>query len=306
MLKKYTEQDVKYMKIAIQEFIDYLHNEKNTSLNTEISYKRDLKKLEEFLTEQGVEREEQISASLLNSYVLYLENSRFAPASVSRNVASVRAFFQFLYKNHVIEEDPSQHLKAPKVEKKTPEILSVKEVELLLKQPDSHTAKGIRDRAMLELLYATGMRVSELIHLKAENVNLNLGYVTCCDGERERIIPFGKICQDALREYLNKVRKCLVGEREVEELFTNCSGKPMSRQGFWKVLKCYAQQAGITRDITPHTLRHSFAAHLLQNGADIKSVQEMLGHSDISTTQIYLNLNVNKMRDVYMSAHPRH
>ena len=306
MLKKYTEQDVKYMKIAIQEFIDYLHNEKNTSQNTEVSYKRDLKKLEEFLTEQGVERQEQISAPLLNSYVLYLEDSGFAPASISRNVASVRAFFRFLYKKHGIDEDPSEQLKAPKVEKKTPEILSVSEVELLLKQPDDHTAKGIRDRAMLELLYATGMRVSELIHLKVEDVNLNLGYVTCCDSERERIIPFGKICQDALRNYLNKARKCLVGDCQVEELFTNCSGKPMSRQGFWKVLKGYARQAGITGDITPHTLRHSFAAHLIQNGADIKSVQEMLGHSDISTTQMYLNLSVSKMRDVYMSAHPRH
>lgn len=293
------------MKIAIQEFIDYLHNEKNTSQNTEVSYKRDLKKLEEFLTEQGVEREEQISAALLNSYVLYLENSRFAPASVSRNVASVRAFFRFLYRKHVIEEDPSEQLKAPKVEKKMPEILSVSEVELLLQQPAAHTSKGMRDRAMLELLYATGMRVSELIHLKVEDVNLNLGYVTCSDGERERIIPFGKICTDALREYLDKARNSLVGEHEVEELFTNCSGKPMSRQGFWKVLKAYAQQAGITRDITPHTLRHSFAAHLIQNGADIKSIQEMLGHSDISTTQMYLNLNVNKMRDVYMNAHPR-
>lgn len=293
------------MKIAIQEFIDYLHNEKNTSQNTEVSYKRDLKKLEEFLTEQGVEREEQISAALLNSYVLYLENSRFAPASVSRNVASVRAFFRFLYRKHVIEEDPSEQLKAPKVEKKMPEILSVSEVELLLQQPAAHTSKGMRDRAMLELLYATGMRVSELIHLKVEDVNLNLGYVTCSDGERERIIPFGKICTDALREYLDKARNSLVGEQEVEELFTNCSGKPMSRQGFWKVLKAYAQQAGITRDITPHTLRHSFAAHLIQNGADIKSIQEMLGHSDISTTQMYLNLNVNKMRDVYMNAHPR-
>lgn len=294
------------MKIAIQEFIDYLHREKKTSQNTEVSYKRDLKKMEEFLTQQGVEREDQVSPLLLNSYVLYLENSRLAPASISRNVASVRAFFRFLYKNRVIDEDPSEHLKAPKIEKKMPEILSVEEVEVLLQQPDVHTAKGMRDRAMIELLYATGMRVSELIRLRAEDVNLSLGYVICCDGERERIIPFGRICQDALQEYLSKARESFVRERQVEELFTNCSGRPMSRQGFWKVLKTYARQAGITRDITPHTLRHSFAAHLIQNGADVKSVQEMLGHSDVSTTQMYLNLNVNKIRDVYMNAHPRH
>ena len=294
------------MKIAIQEFIDYLHREKKTSQNTEVSYKRDLKKMEEFLTQQGVEREDQVSPLLLNSYVLYLENSRLAPASISRNVASVRAFFRFLYKNRVIDEDPSEHLKAPKIEKKMPEILSVEEVEVLLQQPDVHTAKGMRDRAMIELLYATGMRVSELIRLRAEDVNLSLGYVTCCDGERERIIPFGRICQDALQEYLSKARESFVRERQVEELFTNCSGRPMSRQGFWKVLKTYARQAGITRDITPHTLRHSFAAHLIQNGAEVKSVQEMLGPSDVSTTQRYLNLNVNKIRDVYMNAHPRH
>lgn len=294
------------MKIAIQEFIDYLHSKKNISKNTEMSYKRDLKRFEEFLTQQGVEREEQISAPLLNSYVLYLESSGFASASVSRNVASIRAFFRFLYKNHVIQEDPSEQLKAPRIERKTPEVLSIKEVELLMEQPDLHTAKGVRDRAMMELLYATGIRVSELIHLKVDDVNLNLGYITCSDNERARIIPFGTICKNALQDYLNKARRCFAGDRDVEELFTNCSGRPMSRQGFWKVLKGYARQAGITGEITPHTLRHCFAAHLIQNGADIKSVQEMLGHADISTTQMYLNLNVNKIRDVYMNAHPRH
>ncbi len=294
------------MEHTIQEFINYLHNEKKTSYNTEISYQRDLKKLEEFLTMQGISDVSQINDTLLNSYIFYLEREHFAASSISRNVASVRAFFRYLVKKDKIQSDPSEELKPPKVEKKTPEILSVEEVDLLLKQPNDNTPKGIRDRAMLELLYATGMRVSELIHLKLEDVNLQLGYVTCSDGSKERIIPFGSVCRRTLQRYLVEARGRFVGDKEEEVLFTNCSGRMMSRQGFWKVLKVYAQSAGITRDITPHTLRHSFAAHLLQNGADIKSVQEMLGHSDISSTQMYLNLSVNKMRDVYMNAHPRH
>lgn len=293
------------MESAIQNFINYLHNVKKTSHNTEISYQRDLKKMEEYLTEQGIAQADQVTAAQLSSYILYLERENFAASSISRAVASVRAFFYFLFKNGIIAEDPAENLKPPKVVKKAPEILSVEEVDLLLRQPDKNTPKGMRDKAMLELLYATGMRVSELIGLKAEDVNLQMGYVTCIERNKERIIPFGNVCKKALNSYLTKARESFVGEKDVDVLFTNCSGKAMSRQGFWKVLKGYAENAGISGDITPHTLRHSFAAHLLQNGADIKSVQEMLGHSDISTTQMYLNLSVNKMRDVYMNAHPR-
>ena len=162
----------------------------------------------------------------------------------------------------------------------------------------------IRDR--LELLYATGIRVSELIHLEMSDVNLAMGYINCRDTDSERVIPFGSQAKKALQQYMHTVRNGFLKEQESEVLFTNCSGKPMSRQGFWKVLKSYAEAAGIYRDITPHTLRHSFAVHMLQNGADIRSVQEMLGHSDISTTQVYLGMNMNKMRDVYMKTHPRH
>ncbi len=294
------------MEIAIHDFIEYLHNVKKTSYNTEISYKRDLKKLEEFLNEQGIPDEKQVNASLLNSYLIYLEKEQFAASSISRNVASVRAFFQFLWKSNRIPEDPSEGLHPPKVEKKLPEILTVEEVDTLLAQPNLKTVKGLRDKAMLELLYATGMRVSEMLHLKVSDINLNMGYVTCHERQKERIIPIGKVCQKAMKAYLSKAREKLIGGCKVEELFTNCSGKPMSRQGFWKVLKGYAQSAGITRDITSQTLRHSFAVHMLQNGADLKSVQEILGHSDISTTQVYLDMKVdNKMRDVYMKAHPR-
>lgn len=177
-------------------------------------------------------------------------------------------------------------------------------VLLLLRQPKTDTPKGIRDKAMLEMLYATGIRVSELIHLKIQDVNLMMGYITCRD-EKERIVPFGGPAKKALEQYLGSARAALMHGRDDDVLFVNCSGGPMSRQGFWKILKSYAKSAGITADITPHTLRHSFATHLLQNGADLKSVQEMMGHADISTTQMYLHLGVNKIRDVYRKAHPR-
>ena len=175
-----------------------------------------------------------------------------------------------------------------------------------MKQPDVKTAKGLRDAAMLELLYATGMRVSELIHLQLADLNLRFGYVICHDSDRERVIPIGNTSKNVLSEYMEHGRVYFVRSDSERSLFTNCSGKSMSRQGFWKILKKYASDAGITGDITPHMLRHSFAVHMLRNGADIKSVQEMLGHSDISSTQIYLAENVSKMRDVYMKAHPRH
>lgn len=294
------------MESAIQNFISYLHNTKKTSGNTEVSYERDLKKMVRyFASEQQIREVTQITETSLNSYMLYLERNHFAASTVSRSVASMRAFFQYLYKEHVIPSDPSEALKPPKVEKKMPEILSVEEVDLLLRQPSERTPKGIRDKAMLELLYATGIRVSELIHLEITDVNMQMGYINCRDTEKERIIPFGNTAKRALQAYLNGARGSFLRDEKSRVLFTNCSGKPMSRQGFWKVLKAYASAAGIEKDITPHTLRHSFAAHLVQNGADLKSVQEMMGHSDISTTQMYLNMNVHKIRDVYTKAHPR-
>ena len=293
------------MKCEIEEFIDYLHNTRGTSKNTEVSYERDLRKLETYLTEGGFETEEQITSTVLNSYVLYMERKNFAASSISRSIASIRAFFQYLTRKYGWKENPAEKLKAPKIEKKLPGILTVKEVDLLLAQPKGNTAKGIRDKAMLELLYATGIRVSELIGLKVNDINLKLGYLNCSSGGRERVIPFGTTAKQAVENYMAKSRAQLLGEGKSDFLFLNCSGKSMSRQGFWKVLKGYAASAGIHQDITPHTLRHSFAAHLVQNGADLKSVQEMMGHSDISTTQIYMNMNIHKIRDVYMKAHPR-
>lgn len=293
------------MGSAIQGFIQYLHNTKKSSGNTEVSYERDLRKLSQFLSDQGIEDITQVTATNLNSYMLYLERKRFAPSTVSRSVASIRAFYQYLVKTQEISENPSEGLHPPKVEKKLPEILTVEEVDLLLAQPNAETPKGMRDRAMLELLYATGIRVSELVHLVLSDVNMSLGFLTCRDSGKERIIPFGSVAKKALQTYLTEARPGFVTEESGDLLFTNCSGKMMSRQGFWKILKSYANAAGIQADITPHTLRHSFATHLLQNGADLKSLQEMLGHSDISTTQMYVNMSVNKIRDVYMKAHPR-
>ncbi|HUM82352.1 MAG TPA: site-specific tyrosine recombinase XerD [Lachnospiraceae bacterium] len=293
------------MEEAILRFIKYLHKTKRTSDNTEISYKRDLEKLCKYLTEElAITSWGTVSETNLNSYMLYMEKENYAPSSVSRSVASMRAFFQYMFKKNLTSDNPADKLKPPKIDKKLPGILSVDEVDRLLAQPPADTNKGLRDRAMLELLYATGIRVSELIGLRLGDVNMQMGYINCIDRTKERIIPFGNAAKRALNSYIGKPRDSFLTS-DSDMLFTNCSGKPMSRQGFWKVLKGYASDAGIEGDITPHTLRHSFAAHMIENGADLKSVQEMLGHSDISTTQIYLNMNLNKMRDVYERAHPR-
>ena len=294
------------MEDAIQKFIRYLHKTKKASSNTEVSYERDLKKLQRYLAEeQNVTQWDQVTVTNLNSYMLYLEREKFAASTISRNVASIRAFYQYMEKKGMVLSDISEELKPPKIEKKVPDILTVNEVDLLLKQPRTDSAKGLRDKAMLELLYATGIRVSELIHLKRDDVNMKMSYIHCSDRNKERIIPFGNTAKKALAAYMDSGRKELLHGVDSDMFFVNCSGKSMSRQGFWKVLKCYAKDAGIEVDITPQTLRHSFATHLIQNGADLKSVQEMLGHADISTTQVYLNMSINKMREVYTKAHPR-
>lgn len=293
------------MEKQINEFISYLHNVKKTSQNTEMSYRRDLNKLNRFLVERGICEVNTITRADLEAYVLYLEENQFAAATISRNIAAIKAFYHFMNKQGTVSEDISESLKAPKIEKKMPEILSMDEVIRLLEQPGGDSPKEIRDKAMLELLYATGIRVTELITIKMSDINLQMGSLVCREGSKERIIPFGKEAKNALIRYLDGVRESMVEDGQSDILFANCSGKPMSRQGFWKLVKYYAKKAGIEEDITPHTLRHSFAAHLVENGADLRSVQEMLGHSDISTTQVYANLSHNRIRDVYAKAHPR-
>lgn len=289
----------------INEFVDYLSNVKRASKNTIASYKRDLLKLNRFLTDSECNEVDKITSTNLNSYVLMIEKQGMSTATVSRNIASVKAFFLYLLKQGVISEDPSETLKPPKIEKKTPMILTIEEINLLLEQPNGTTPKEIRDKAMLELLYATGMRVSELINLKVDDVNLSMNYLQCHDESKDRIIPFTNETKEALENYLKNAREVMC-KGEQQFLFTNCQGSPMTRQGFWKIIKYYSAKAGIKKDITPHTIRHSFAMHLVNNGADLKSVQEMLGHSDISTTQIYMKTNVNtKLKEVYEKAHPR-
>lgn len=291
-------------KMDIQSFIEYLETEKGASKNTILSYRRDLQKLEEYLAKQGITEAFRVTETTLNSYILSLEKSGSAPSSISRNIASVKAFFGYLFQLRRIDDNPALRLKAPKVEKKFPEILTIQETDKLLEQPDAKNAKGLRDKAMLELLYATGIRVSELIGLGVSDVNIKLGYIVCNVSDKERIIPFGTKAKAALVAYLKSAREELLHGNESQYLFTNCSGKEMSRQGFWKLIKYYGEKAGIKSEITPHTLRHSFAAHMVENGADLRAVQEMMGHSDISTTQVYLNMN-SRLRDVYTKAHPR-
>lgn len=293
------------MEREVQEYISYLHNVKHTSNNTEMSYKRDLLKVCHFMQERGINSATAVKEQDLKAYIHVLEEQKLAAATVSRNIASIKAFFLYLFSEGKIQNDAALCLKAPKIEKKMPEILTMGEVSALLEQANGDSPKEIRDKAMLELLYATGIRVTELISLKVSDVNLPMHFIMCRDPHKERMIPFGTQAHDALERYLGGVRAEMVENKSSEILFANCSGKPMSRQGFWKLIKFYAKKAGITADITPHTLRHSFAAHLVENGADLKSVQEMLGHSDISTTQIYANMNHNRIREVYAKAHPR-
>lgn len=289
----------------IQNFIQYLHEEKQISANTEVSYARDLRKMNQYLLAQGISGVKEVTATVLNAYILFLEKEGRKPATISRSIASMKAFYHYLGQQRRIALDPSVRLKAPKIEKKPPAVLSTAEVTRLLEQPDGNSPKELRDRAMLELLYATGIRVSELVSLKVCDVNLQLEYITCSDGHKERRIPFGSVASGALRRYLAEGRPQLTAADTCEWLFTNCSGGAMSRQGFWKLIKTYGKKAGIETEITPHMLRHSFAAHMVNNGADLKSLQEMMGHADIATTQMYAQAGTKRMYEVYRSAHPR-
>ena len=294
------------MDKEINAFIVYLHNVKRTSENTELSYRRDLMKVRNYMEEQGIEDVKKITSTNLNSYVLYLEKNKFSPATISRNIASLKAFYHYMYKEGMVLEDAAEALHAPRIEKKMPEILSTDEVVRLLEQPSGNSPKEIWDLAMLVLLYVTGIRMTEMITLKLKDVNLQMGYLVCKDGGKERVIPFGNEARSALIRYLEGTRASMIADPDSEYLFANCSGQPMSRQGFWKLIKFYAKKDGIMADITPHTLLHSFAAHLVENAAELRSLQEILGHSDISTTQIYANMNHKRIREVYAKAHPRH
>lgn len=293
------------MEALIQKFINFLERDKRLSLNTLQSYRRDIEQYITYLNEMNFKNIAGTNKTTVIAYLLHLQKKGRATSTISRNLASIRSFYQYAAKNKIMEQDPTSELESPKVEKKLPQILSTQEVELLLEQPKCVDLKGYRDKAMLELLYATGIRVSELISLNVSDVNLDMGFIKCNKGTRERMIPIGSIAIAALREYLNKSRGLLIQKSDEKALFVNINGKRLTRQGFWKIIKQYKNQAKINKDITPHTLRHSFAAHLLENGADLRSIQEMLGHSDISSTQIYAQIAKNKIKEVYKKTHPR-
>ncbi|QQE76917.1 site-specific tyrosine recombinase XerD [Alicyclobacillus sp. SO9] len=290
----------------ISGFIDYLSVERGLSKNTLESYQRDLTSFAVYLKKLSSTGLLEANRTHLLGYMSYLQSCGRANSTMSRNLASLRSFYHYLLRSEVIEADPTVHVETPKIEKRLPKVLTVDEVERLLSAPNTASASGIRDKAMLELLYATGIRVTELISIQISDVNLSAGFLKCMGkGSKERIIPIGDVAQGALRGYLNGSRDKLLRKHQTEALFLNHLGEQMSRQGFWKLLKKYSQAAGITKDITPHTLRHSFATHLLERGADLRSVQEMLGHADISTTQIYTHVTRGRLKEVYATAHPR-
>jgi integrase/recombinase XerD len=292
----------------IQEFIDYLGHEKGLADNTLESYSRDLKQYYGFLSGDSPAAPSLANASqsTIVAYLMYLRKQGKATATIARRLAALKAFYQFLVKENYVAQDPTDDLSSPKLERKLPKVLTVEEVERLLAQPDTSNPVGKRDKAMLELLYATGIRVSELVNLNVMDVDLREGFIRCMGkGSKERVVPMGEIAISALCSFLDNARLKVIADPKEKAVFVNHHGKRLTRQGFWKIVKKYAAQAQIRKEITPHTLRHSFATHLLENGADIRAVQEMLGHADISTTQIYTHVTKDRLKDVYAKSHPR-
>ncbi|MFD0681004.1 MULTISPECIES: site-specific tyrosine recombinase XerD [unclassified Paenibacillus] len=295
------------MRNELQSFIHFLSDERGLARNTLESYERDIIQYLYFLEEQGINSLTDTKKIQISNYLLQLKQLGRAAATQSRNMVSIRAFYQYLVRERRIQQDPTLYIETPKLEKRVPNVLTITEVESLLDAPNTEVPNGMRDKAMLEVLYATGIRVSELISLDVENVNLELGFVRCVGTAlKERIIPLGGIAAEYVSSYIKIMRPRLLKHSETEQaLFINHLGTRITRQGFWKIIKKYAAETQIVKEITPHTLRHSFAAHLLENGADLRSVQEMLGHADISTTQIYAQVTRGKMKEVYDRAHPR-
>lgn len=292
------------MEKQIKLFLEFLENDKKLSTNTLQSYKRDITQYQEYIDKNGLNYL-KINHEEIDKYFESLKGMNKKTSTISRNLATIRSFYQFLLRTKKIKKDPTIGVQSPKVEKKVPSILTSKEVELLLEQPKSIDLKGIRDKAMLEFAYATGMRVTEIISLNISDVNLDQSYVVCNAGFKKRNIPLGSISLKALKDYIEKARPILIKDENISALFVNINGKRLTRQGFWKIVKFYKEQAHITKDITPHVLRHSFATHLLQNGADLKAIQTMLGHSDISSTQVYMQFQNENLKDIYRKAHPR-
>ena len=292
------------MEKQLKLFFEFLENDKKLSENTLQSYKRDIKQFKEYLNQKGKDYS-NITKEDMKEYIEHLQSIGKKASTISRCIASIRSFYQYELKNKKVEQDPTDQIQSPKIEKRVPSVLTSKEVALLLEQPKDVDLKGIRDKAMLEFAYATGMRVTEIISLNLEDVNIEEGYVTCKNGSKQRNIPLGTMSLKALKEYIENARGILIKDESEKSLFVNINGKRLTRQGFWKIIKYYKEQAHITKDITPHVLRHSFATHLLQNGADLKAIQTMLGHSDISSTQVYMQFQDEGLKNIYKKAHPR-
>ena len=289
----------------IADYCRYLTEEKHAQKNTLNSYARDLNQFQTWLMANGITDLKKVKKETVNEYLQYMSGKGKSPATVTRSTASIRSFYNYMLREGRVKTNPAKAVTSQKVERKYPEILTNREVELFLEQPKCVDEKGFRDHAMLELLYATGIRVSELIGLNVEDVNLTVGFIRCTTHGKERIIPLYTAAVKALREYMEKIRPRIIADENQQALFVNMSGERMSRQGFWKIIKYYQEKAEINKDITPHTLRHSFAVHLLENGADLRSIQEMLGHADISSAQIYTHVIQKQLKDVYNKAHPR-
>ena len=292
------------MEKQIKQFLDFLQNEKRVSNNTLQSYSRDIHQYESYLSQNRINYV-KVDNKAINEYLKYLQQNGKKTSTISRSLASIRSFYQYLMRVKKIKHDPTENIQSPKVEKRVPSVLTAEEVEKLLSQPKDVDLKGTRDKAMLEVAYATGMRVTEIISLNVEDVDLEGGFISCKSANRQRNIPLGSISIAALREYIRDARPIMIKNEDETSLFVNVNGKRLTRQGFWKIVKYYKEQAHIEKDITPHILRHSFATHLLQNGADLRAIQTMLGHSDISSTQVYMQFQDEGLKNIYKKAHPR-
>ena len=292
------------MEKQIKNFLEFLKVEKKMSVNTLQSYERDVLQFSKYLNENKLNYA-KIESKDIKDYLNHLQELGKKTSSVSRSLASIRSFYQYEVRAKKVKINPTETIQAPKVEKHAPSILSSQEIELLLNQPKDVDLKGTRDKAMLEFAYATGMRVTEIISLNIEDVNLENASVVCKSATKQRTIPLGSLSLNALKEYIEDARPILVKDESEKALFVNINGRRLTRQGFWKIIKYYKEQAHITKEITPHVLRHSFATHLLQNGADLKSIQTMLGHSDISSTQVYMQFQDDSIKNIYRKAHPR-
>ncbi len=294
------------MKELIKEFLDYLSVERGLSKNTIESYGRDLEKYAAFLKSETINSLDNVKRQDIQDFLMRLKEKGLNASSIARNLVAIKIFHRYLLNQRYIKEDVTSVLETPKLWKTLPDVLDLNEVEAILARPNIRNKQGLRDKAMLELMYATGMRVSELVNLKLNDLNLDVGFVKCIGkGQKERIIPVGRKAKEALRKYLEKARPKFLKRGETNALFLTRLGRSMSRQSFWLMIKHYVRDARIKKKVTPHTLRHSFATHLLQRGADLRIIQELLGHASISTTQIYTHINKERLKQIHQKYHPR-